>query len=93
MLWLGIGSANRDPRKFANPDEFDLDRADLNHHLGFAAGPHRCLGMHLARHELVIALREWHAHIPNYHVAPGVELQERGGQLTLLTLPLRWSDQ
>ena len=50
VLWLGIGSANRDPRKFPNPDEFDLDRPSLNHHLGFAAGPHRCLGMHLARH-------------------------------------------
>ncbi len=93
VLWLGIGSANRDPRKFPNPDEFDLDRADLNHHLGFAAGPHRCLGMHLARHELVIALQEWHARIPDYRIAEGVELHERGGQLTLLTLPLRWSGQ
>lgn len=93
VLWLGIGSANRDPRKFPNPDVFDLDRADLNHHLGFAAGPHRCLGMHLARHELVIALREWHARIPDYRVAEGAELQERGGQLTLLSLPLRWSTQ
>jgi cytochrome P450 len=91
VLWLGIGSANRDPRKFRDPDSFDMDRPDLNHHLGFAAGPHRCLGMHLARHELVIALREWHARIPDYHIVPGTELRERGGQLTLLSLPLRWT--
>lgn len=91
VLWLGIGSANRDPRKFPNPDEFDMNRADLNHHLGFAAGPHRCLGMHLARHELVIALQEWHKRIPDYHIAEGTELRERGGQLTLLNLPLRWT--
>jgi cytochrome P450 len=91
VLWLGIGSANRDPLKFPNPDEFDLDRPDLNHHLGFAAGPHRCLGMHLARHELVIALQEWHKRIPDYHIAEGTELRERGGQLTLLNLPLRWA--
>jgi cytochrome P450 len=91
VLWLGIGSANRDPRKFPNPDVFDMDRADLNHHLGFAAGPHRCLGMHLARHELVIALEEWHKRIPDYTIAAGTELRERGGQLTLTTLPLRWT--
>jgi cytochrome P450 len=91
VLWLGIGSANRDPLKFPDPDVFDMDRPDLNHHLGFAAGPHRCLGMHLARHELIIALREWHARIPDYEIASGVELRERGGQLTLLSLPLQWA--
>ena len=91
VLWLGIGSANRDPRKFPNPDEFDLDRLSLNHHLGFAAGPHHCLGMHLARHELVIALQEWHKRIPDYAIAAGAELRERGGQLALVNLPLRWA--
>jgi cytochrome P450 len=90
VLWLGVGSANRDPRKFPHPDEFDLDRPNLNHHLGFAAGPHRCLGMHLARHELVIALQEWHKRIPDYTLPAGTELRERGGQLTLVHLPLRW---
>jgi cytochrome P450 len=91
VLWLGIGSANRDPRKFENPDVFDMSRPDLNHHLGFAAGPHRCLGMHVARHELVIALQEWHKRIPDYTIAPGTTLTERGGQLTLQSLPLRWT--
>jgi cytochrome P450 len=91
VLWLGIGSANRDPHKFPNPDSFDMDRPDLNHHLGFAAGPHRCLGMHLARHELVVALQEWHRRIPDYEIAPGSELRERGGQLTLVKLPLQWT--
>jgi cytochrome P450 len=47
--------------------------------------------MHLARHELVIALQEWHKRIPDYHIAEGTELRERGGQLTLLNLPLRWT--
>ena len=91
VLWLGIGSANRDPRKYANPDVFDMDRPDINHHLGFAAGPHRCLGMHLARHELIIALQEWHKRIPDYHIVDGTVLRERGGQLTLTELPLRWT--
>jgi cytochrome P450 len=93
IVWLGVASANRDPRKFEQPDEFDPDRDELSHHLGFGAGPHRCLGMHLARHELLIALREWHARIPDYELVPGTSLMERGAQLSLHTLPLRWSVQ
>jgi cytochrome P450 len=90
VVWLGIGQANRDPRKFPNPDEFDIDRPNVNQNLAFGAGPHRCLGMHLARLELQVVLREWHARIPHYRIKPGVELTERGGQLTLPTLPLEW---
>jgi Cytochrome P450 len=54
IAWLGLASANHDPKKFADPRSFDIDRADLNHHLAFGAGPYRCMGMHLARHELVV---------------------------------------
>jgi cytochrome P450 len=90
IVWLGLASANRDPRTFENPGEFVLGRPNANHHLGFGAGPHRCLGMHLARHELVIAINEWHKRIPDYEIASMQPLMERGGQLSLTTLPLRW---
>jgi cytochrome P450 len=90
MLWMGIASACRDPRKFPNPDELDMHRANVNNHLAFGAGQHRCLGMHLARRELVIALEEWHKQIPHYRIQEGVELRERGGQLRLESLPLVW---
>jgi cytochrome P450 len=90
MVWLGLAQANRDPRKFPNPDQFDMDRENLNHHLGFGAGVHRCIGMHLARAELVIALEAWHAVIPDYRLVESVELTERGGQLRLQNLPLEW---
>ena len=90
MVWLGLAAANRDPRKFEEPDTFDMDREDLNHHLGFGAGVHRCIGMHLARAELVIALETWHKMIPDYRLSEGSELTERGGQLRLQTLPLEW---
>jgi cytochrome P450 len=90
MVWLGIASANRDPDKFENPDDFDMDRDNVNHHLAFGAGPHRCLGMHLARRELVIALEEWHKQIPDYRMVPDAELVERGSQLRLESLPLLW---
>jgi cytochrome P450 len=89
-VWLGLTSANRDPRVFPDPDRFVPDRQP-NPHLAFAAGAHRCLGAHLARKELVVALEEWHARIPDYRLAGDEPLMERGGQLTLLTLPLTWT--
>jgi cytochrome P450 len=52
-----LGSANRDPTAFADPDVFRLGRTDANRHLGFATGPHLCLGLHLARAQAAIALR------------------------------------
>ncbi|MDQ7911263.1 cytochrome P450 [Phytohabitans sp. ZYX-F-186] len=90
VVWLGLASANRDPRKFDDPDAFHLDRPNAAHHLSFGAGVHRCLGMHLARHELAIALTEWHRRIPHYEIATTDPIMERGGQLTLRSLPLRW---
>jgi cytochrome P450 len=49
-VWLSIWSANRDPAVFADPDRFDVGRAD-GPHLAFGGGTHRCLGLHLARME------------------------------------------
>lgn len=54
---FGMGAANRDPQKFDRPDEVVLDRHP-NHHLAFGAGPHRCVGSHLARAELRIMVEE-----------------------------------
>ena len=51
-----IGAANRDPSIFADPDRFDLDRANARRHLGFATGAHACLGSHLAKAEARIGL-------------------------------------
>ena len=55
-----VGSANRDPRVFDRPDEFDIhrDKDELSKSLSFGGGRHFCLGANLARLEAQIALRE-----------------------------------
>jgi cytochrome P450 len=58
-------SANRDGSEFEEPDELKIDRSP-NRHLSFGAGPHRCLGSHLARIELELVLEEIHKRIPDY---------------------------
>ncbi|MDT0321888.1 cytochrome P450 [Streptomyces millisiae] len=48
QVWLLYGSAGRDPRRWDNPDRFDVRRRDANQHLSLGAGPHACAGNHLA---------------------------------------------
>jgi cytochrome P450 len=58
-------SANRDEAVFSDPDRFDITRTP-NPHVGFgAAGPHYCLGAHLARRELNVMLRELLTRVPD----------------------------
>src|SRR5215207_1517885 len=68
-----VASANRDPRHYDRADEFVLDRRGA-HHLGFAAGPHRCLGAHLARKEMQVAVEEWLKVIPHFRIATDEQL-------------------
>jgi len=50
-MMLLPGAANRDPRQFENPGEFDLDRENARYHVAFGHGIHHCAGAHLARAE------------------------------------------
>ncbi|MEE3754004.1 cytochrome P450 [Mycobacterium intracellulare] len=51
VLMLCLGAANRDPRKFDNPNEFRVDRKNVREHIGFGRGIHTCAGAPLARVE------------------------------------------
>lgn len=57
QLALLFGAANRDPRAFAEPDRFDVGRANADRHIGFGGGIHVCIGAPLARIELEASLR------------------------------------
>ncbi len=51
MVILSIAGANRDPKKFSQPNRFIADRSNASAHVTFAQGPHACIAMHLAKHE------------------------------------------
>jgi hypothetical protein len=86
---VDLAAADRDPRHDEDADVFRLDR-NGTHHFGFAGGLRRCVGAHLARREVPIAVEEWHASVPHDRIATDEPPQERGGQLALLSLPLAW---
>lgn len=65
-----LATSNIDPARFERPTEVDFDRPS-NKHLSFGVGVHRCLGSHLARMELRVALTEWHRRIPSYRLPEG----------------------
>ena len=66
---LLYGAANRDPRAFDRPEQFDVTRSP-NLHVGFGGpGPHFCLGAHLARRELSVAFRQLLTRLPDLELA------------------------
>ncbi|MGH9096880.1 MAG: cytochrome P450 [Acidimicrobiales bacterium] len=77
---MNFPAANRDPEAFEDADRVVLDRA-LNRHVAFGSGIHRCAGSNLARMELRIALEEWLARIPEFHLADPAQVTWAGGQV------------
>jgi cytochrome P450 len=66
-ITLCIGAANRDPQQFPDPDTLDVRRSP-NRHLAFAAGPHQCAGLHIARLEGRIGISRFLKRFPNYRL-------------------------
>ena len=77
---LNFPAANRDPDAFPAADQVIIDR-EINRHLAFGAGIHRCAGSNLARMELRIALEEWLARIPSFRLEEGKEVTWAAGQV------------
>jgi len=84
-----LASANTDERAWVDADAIDFQRAE-NRHLAFGGGAHRCLGSHLARMELRVALEEWHRAVPDYAIEDGVTLMYSQGLRAIDNLELVW---
>lgn len=79
-ILMNFPAANRDPAAFPDADKVVLDR-QVNRHVAFGAGIHRCAGSNLARMELRVAIEEWLRRIPEFDLDPSGEVTWAGGQV------------
>ncbi len=69
---VSLGAANRDPARYRDPDAFDIFR-DALPHISFGDGPHKCLGMHLARLEMGMLLDAVLDRLPQLRLDPAAD--------------------
>ena len=82
--------ASFDSKEFELPEQVDLNRS-VNRHIAFSYGPHRCVGSHLARRELVTAIEEWTRRVPLLRIPEDAEVTMHGGVVfSVDKLPLAW---
>ena len=88
---LCMAAVNRDGSDAMSTDDLVLD-GKVHRHWGFGGGPHRCLGSHLARIELVVIVGEWLKQIPDFELPPDYipEIKFPSKTFALKSLPLRW---
>jgi len=78
QVTVSIAAANRDPAVFADPDRFEVRRANASRHLAFAHGQHFCLGAHLARLEARIAIETLLGQLPALRLDDRFPAEPRG---------------
>ncbi len=71
MVHIRYAAANRDPAKYAGPDEFDVTRSNARSHMAFGKGIHICVGNMLSRKELTVAFEELLGQLDGFHLLPG----------------------
>ena len=80
---------SNDPEQFENPEEVRFDRRAT--HLAFGSGIHHCLGHHLARRELTVAMQTVLARLPEFRLDQSAEiLTDLGGVIQPRSVPLIW---
>jgi cytochrome P450 len=92
QILLVMGSANRDPEMFENPDKFDIERENARQHLSFGFGIHYCIGNMLGKLQTRVALEELSAKLPDLKLKSGADIQF-GDNLSFrvpLTVPVVW---
>jgi cytochrome P450 len=78
LVEVSLAGANRDPAVFADPDRFDVTRSEARLQVGFAHGPHVCIGMHLARLEARTAIARILDRLPGVRLDPERPTAPRG---------------
>ncbi len=89
---LNYASANRDEKVFPDASEFQLDRPNINDHLAFGMGPHRCAGLPLAKLELRIALEELLLSNSGFELNGDIQVT-RFPEIGTLSVPLKFKQQ
>lgn len=90
IVMLCLPAADLDPREFSDPDQFDLGRVNKVH-IAFNAGPHRCLGSHLARVELQIIYEQMLSRLPEFSLdAEQPAKFHCGNVIGIDSLPIVW---
>ncbi|QRO01957.1 cytochrome P450 [Archangium violaceum] len=89
MVFLLLPAANYDDAVFPNPEQFMLGRTEQ--HMTFNTGPHRCVGLNLARLEMKVFYQEWLKRVPPFRLDPQNKPRFVGGfNLAVTSLPLVW---
>jgi cytochrome P450 len=83
------GTANFDPEAFPNPRTFDPERK-ANRHVTLASGPHLCLGAHLARQELRVALQHWLSRVPMFSLVGEKDKEIMPGLASVTNMEITW---
>jgi cytochrome P450 len=90
VVSVPLGLASRDDREYADPHLVDFSRPNTRN-ISFSAGPHRCIGSHLARREIKIALEEWTTRVPEFRIKAGeTPITHSEHLLGVDYLPLVW---
>jgi len=80
-LLLMNAAANRDESRYPDSETFDIFRKDPKPHISFGSGPHVCIGMHLARLEMRVALNRLLDRLPNFRLDPAADDVHIRGQV------------
>ncbi|MDH6293214.1 cytochrome P450 [Rhodococcus opacus] len=93
-VMLNYAAANRDPEQFENPNNLDLGRR-RNPHLAFGVGPHQCIGQHLARLEMRVALTRLLHRLPDVRLGGDVETSGlvAGNLMVITSMPVSFTPE
>jgi 4-methoxybenzoate monooxygenase (O-demethylating) len=87
-ILVSLASANRDPRRYSDPNRFDISRA-FPAHVGFGAGIHGCVGQMIARMETELIIRALAGRVKSIDLLDGAKRRSHNIMRGFETLPVR----